>query len=255
MLITWLTLASCIMLVAPQSLTGKFQLTFARVFDLPLSIGRSICTASFAEHPSADLVSNSRYVKLRNHLANTLQQLKEQHKKVEELSGLRDRFAWQGVKFVMADAVVASNDSQHHLVINRGSDEGLASGQFVLCNNCVVGTICDVGEQTAKVQLVTDPKSRIAATIGDLDVSTILLGEGNGRLKIGMLPIRHKVTIDDPVYAMAKPGLLNTPVIIGTVSSCRKDSANPLLWDVEVTPACDLDKMYQVSVVVGSAEQ
>ena len=155
MLFTWLVLASCILLLTPESLTGKLQLTFVQIFDLPLSIGRSICSASPGKRSPEDLVADSRYVKLRNHLANTMQQLKQQHKKVEELSGLRDRFAWQGVTFVVADVVVASRGSQHHLVINRGSDEGLVRGQFVLSDNGVIGTVCDVGERTAKIRLVS----------------------------------------------------------------------------------------------------
>ncbi len=250
MLFTWLTLASSILLFTPQSITGRLQLTFARVFELPLSIGRSICSTSLAEQQPGDLINNRRYVSLRNHLANTMQQLKQQHRKVEELSGLRDRFAWQGVKFVLAEAIVSPQSSQHDLVINRGSSEGLASGQFVLSDNSVIGILCEVGEGTAKVKLVSDPKSKIAATIGDGDIYTILLGDGEGKLKTGMLPIKYEINVADPAYAIAKPGLLNAPVIVGTVSSCKKDDANPLLWDIEIEPACDLETLYRVSVVV-----
>lgn len=252
MLFTWLTLASGILLLTPESLTGKFQLTFARLFDMPLSLGRSICSAATREHPSEDLASNKRYVKLRNHLANTMEQLKQQHRKVETLSGLRDRFAWQGVRFVLADAVVASQGSEHHLIINRGSDEGLAVGQFVLSDNSMIGTVCDTGERTARVRLVNDPKSRIAATISG--IGTVLSGDGKGGLRPGMLSMKHEIKVDDPVYAMKKPGLLNAPVIVGTVASCGKDSANPLLWDVEIKPACNLETIYQVSVVVANPQ-
>lgn len=255
MLFTWLVLASCIVLLTPESLTSKFQLTFVRVFALPLSMGRSICAASSQEYKPAELVKNSRYVELRNHLANTMQQLKQQHQKVEELSGLRDRYAWQGVRFILADAIIATAASHHHLVINRGADEGLAKGQYVLCDNCVVGTLCETGVGAARVSLISDPKSRIAVTIGDTGVSTILQGDGTGGLKTGILSIKHKIKVNDPVCAMKQPGLLNAPVIVGSVSSCRKDSSNPLLWDIEVEPACNLSTIDQVSVIVANPEQ
>ena len=252
MLFTWLLLASFIMLFIPTSLANKMQLTFFHIFSKPLSMGKSICFALPKEKADAAerIVQNSRYIELRNHLANTMQQLKEQHQKVEELSGLRDRFAWKGVSFVIADAIAEFQGLQRHLIISRGTDEGIAKGQYVLSGNSIVGIVCEVSERTANVRLISDPRMRIAVKIAELDAPLILQGDSEAALKAGILPMKYKVNIDDPVYAMAKPGVLSAPVIIGTVAACKNDSINPLIWDITVKSACDLKNIEEVSVIV-----
>ena len=141
MLFIWLLLASSIMLFIPTPITNKIQLTFFHLFSKPLSLAKSIWHAlpNVSEGANEQITDNSRYIELRNHLANTMQRLKEQHEKVQELSGLRDRFAWKGVSFVVADAITFFQGSQHHLFINRGTDEGVTKGQYVLSDNCIVG--------------------------------------------------------------------------------------------------------------------
>ncbi|UCE50169.1 MAG: hypothetical protein JSW47_08400, partial [Phycisphaerales bacterium] len=74
-------------------------------------------------------VSRERYERLHNHLANVSEWLRQERKKVEKLSGLRDRTVWKGVNFVLADVITASVDASHReLFINRGQEDGLAVG-------------------------------------------------------------------------------------------------------------------------------
>jgi cell shape-determining protein MreC len=39
-------------------------------------------------------------------------------------------------------------------------------------------------------------------------------------------------------------------MIIGVVSRCRRDEANPLLWDITVKPACDIQRLNDVTVII-----
>ncbi len=105
MLFTWFMLAGFIFLFAPQNLTNKFQLAFARIFRWPLSIGRSISLVAHTQQPLTDVVSRREYNKLQNHLANLTEQLYQEHQKVENLSGLRDRLPLKGAKIVLADVI------------------------------------------------------------------------------------------------------------------------------------------------------
>jgi rod shape-determining protein MreC len=147
-------------------------------------------------------------------------------------------------------SITAYGGSQDRLVINRGDDDGLAKGQFVLANNAVVGTICDVSSRAAQVKLITDPTSRIATKIAELDADKIMQGTGKNSAKLQLLPIKYKIKIGDTVWAQKMPGLLDTPVIAGTVTHYEKDDENPLFWDVTVKPACDIDSLKNVEVVI-----
>ena len=258
MLFTWFMLAGLIFLFAPQNLTNKFQFAFARIFSWPLSIGRNISLSArmqSARGGFADVVSRSKYDRLRNHLANITEWLAQERQKVEKLSGLHDRPVWKGVNFVLADVITASGSSHNRLIINRGKSDGLAKGQFVLGDYSIIGTISDVDSRTAQVKLFTDPTSRIAVKIEGLNIDRVMQGNGNHSAKVRHLTAKHKVKIGDVVYAAKKPGFLDVPMIIGTVAQCKRGDANPLLWDIIVEPACNIERLNSVNVIIMNPQQ
>ena len=253
-LFTWFMLTGFIFLFAPQKLTNKFQFAFARIFRWPLSTGRSISLSAHTQRSLTDVVSRSKYNKLRNHLANVTQWLHQERQKVEKLSGLRDRSVWKGVNFVSAD-IITFSDGSNKLIINRGENDGLSKGQFVLGDNSIIGTISDVDHRTAHVKLVTDPASKIAIRIAELNINRLMQGNGNNSAKIQLLPIKHKVKIGDIVYVRKKPGFLDIPMIVGTVAKCKMDDENPLLWDITVKPACEIRRLNSVAVIIMNPQE
>lgn len=255
-LFTWFLLAGFILLFAPQNLTNKFGFAFARIFHWPLRIGRNISLSTQTKQPVSDVVSRREYDQLVNHLNNIIEQRNQEHRKVEKLSGLRDTAVWERMNFVLADVITSSIDGSHcELIINRGQDDGLAKGQFVLDDNSVVGVVSDVLSRTARVRLVTDPASNIAVKISGLDVGRLMQGRGNGSARIPLLAIKHKVRAGDIVYADKKPGFLDVPVITGKIEQCKRDDENPSLWDITVRPVCDIEKMSDVAVIVMNRRQ
>jgi len=256
MLLTWFMLAGFIFLFAPESFTNKFQFAFARIFRRPLCIGRNISLSAHTRQPLTGVVSRREYNKLQNHLANVTQWLQQERQKVEKLSGLRDRLVWKGVNFVLADVITTSVGGSHSkLIINRGKNDGLAKGQFVLGDYSIIGTISDVDPRTAQVKLVTDPTSKTAIKIAELDIGMIMQGGGNNSAKVQLLLRKYKVKIGDIVCAQKKPGFLDTPMIVGIVTQCRTDDENPLLWDITVKPACDIKRLNNVAVIVVNPQE
>jgi len=251
-----LMLTGLIFLFAPQRLTGKFQFAYVRIFCWPLSIGRDISLSASgimasAEGAPADVVSRKRYDKLHNRLANITEWLKQERQKVETLSGLRNRPAWKGVKFVLAEIITSTIDGLHsELIINRGKQDGLDKDQFVLANESIIGTICKADNRTARIRLITDPTSQIAVKIEGLNKDRILQGAGDNSAKVKLLPTKYRVEVGEVVYARKNPGFLSIPVILGTVAQCERNKENPLLWDITVKPACDIENLTDVSVIV-----
>jgi hypothetical protein len=60
MLFTWLMLAGSILYLSPQSVTQKFQLTFAHIFNVPLNIGGSIPILG-VQQQTKEMVSIEKY--------------------------------------------------------------------------------------------------------------------------------------------------------------------------------------------------
>jgi rod shape-determining protein MreC len=256
MLFIWLMLASIIVLFAPQSLKSKLQFAFVRVFNKPLSICRNFTQTEGNQQSPASIVNQNKYLKLRNHLINNIQWLRQERQNVEKLSGLRNRSVWEGTDFVLADVITAFTDmSRNEFVINRGENDGLAKGQFVLNDNCVIGIISDFDSHTACVQLLTDPKSRIVVKIGELDLQCIMQGNGDYSASIKLISKEYKVENGNIIYVQKKPGFLEIPIIAGTVAMCKTDNENPLFWDIAVEPACDIQKAKSVTVIIMNSQK
>jgi len=250
-LLIWLILAGLAMLFAPQTLTNKIQFAFIRLLQKPLTINRNLIQKTSQQKSQTSVVDRSKYIRLRNHLANNIQWLHQERHKVEMLSGLRDKTAWKDSNFILADIITAFMEkSRNEFVINRGKNDGLVKGQFVLGDYSVIGTITQLDSKTARVRLITDPASKITVEIAELKASCIMQGKANNAAKIPLLSIKHEIKVNDVVCVRKKPGFLEVPIITGVVVRCEKSDENPLIWDITVRPACDIERLKIVTVII-----
>lgn len=141
------------------------------------------------------------------------------------------------------------------LVINRGESDGLRAGQFVMGDDSIIGIISELDSRTARVLLTTDPSTETAVEFGSVDYCGVMRGLGGNSATILLLPAKYKIQAGDTVYACKKPGFLDNAVIAGIVSQCRRDDNAPLLWDIVIEPACDMDKLEKVVVIIANAQE
>jgi rod shape-determining protein MreC len=251
MLFTWFMLTGLILLFAPQNLTNDLQFAFARVFRWPLTIGKNISLYARTNRstPGITFRKESQY---QNYIANLEEQLRQKHLEVIELARLRDRFnALENAGLIMADVIRASiNGKRSELTINRGENDGLAKGYYVLGDNSIIGTVSDVSPRTARIKLFTDPASRIAVRIGNLNIDRLMEGCGNDSAKIQHLLTKHKIQVGDKVLAQKKPGFLDASMIIGIVTQCKRDDQKPSVWDITVKPVCDIERLNSITVII-----
>lgn len=244
-------LTGLILLFAPQNLTNDLQFAFARVFRWPLTIGKNISLYARTRQPAPgeNFDEKSRY---ENHIVNLQQQLRRQQEEIIELTRLRVRFpALENAGLLMADVIQPSiNEKRSELTINRGQNDGLKEGLFVLGDNSIIGKISDVSPLAAKVTLFTDPASRIAVRIGNLNVDRLMQGRGKDEAKIRLLPAKYKISVGDKVLTRKTPGFLDASMIIGVVSRCKRDDRNPSMWDITVKPVCDIERLNSITVII-----
>jgi len=251
MLFVWLLLAGLIFLFAPQGITNKVHLAFARTFEWPLSLGRTVYLGSGTTRALPDAVSQQKYNQLYNHMLNVTAQRNQMQRQVEYLARLRSVPAWERMGFLPAEVITLSLGAQDELFINRGADDGVVKGQFVLGDNGVVGVISDAAPKTAQVRLLTDPGSTVAVRPVGVDTGRLMQGLGGGRAKIALM--KEKVEVGTRIMACAKPGVLDCDMVAGMVVACERNATSPLLWDITVAPACDLNKLGGVAIIVMGA--
>jgi rod shape-determining protein MreC len=264
MLFVWFMMAGFILLFCPQALTSKFQFAFARIFHWPLRIGSNVPLSAKTEvtPPKQDKVApdgqdgdfSHKELQYQNYIQNLEEELHQKNQLVEQLTGLRTRLrGLEGAKLVPADIITASTEGQRgELIINRGSEDGLAKDLFVIGDNSVIGTITDLSARTAKVRLFTDTSSVIQVNISGQETNMIMQGAGRNQAKIKLVPVKHKIKIGDAVMTRRKPGYLDISMIAGAVQQCKRDGKNAALWDITVKPVCDIAKLNNVAVIVAN---
>lgn len=248
MLFTWFTLTGLILLFAPQSLTSKFQLAFVHVFRWPLSIGGNLALTASTQQPLADTVARNE-TRDRNYIATLEATLNVERERFKKLSGLYNTYVWEGTDFALADVITKTLDgSGNELTIACRKPAGLAKGQFVLGDECIIGRISEVFPQISKatVELITDSDSKIPVMVGKL--KSKMTGSGNNSAKIEL--VKNEVKVGENVFALKNPLFLDGPVIVGKVTECKRNQQYPLLWDLTVVPACNIEQLEDVAVII-----
>jgi len=248
MLFTWFMLTGIIFLFAPQNLTSKCQLAFVHIFRWPLSVGGNMVMTAQTLQPLSDTVNRSE-TRYRNYIANLEETLAREREKLKKLSGLYNTYVWEGTEFAVADVITKTLDrSGSEFTIACRKPGCLVEGRFVLGDECIVGTISDVFPQIskAKVLLITDPTSKIAVKVAGL--KSIMKGCGNNLAKIELL--KNEVKVGENVFALKKPGFSDAPMKVGVVSECGRNQKDPKLWDLTVVPACNIEQLDDVAIII-----
>lgn len=254
---TWLMLGGFILLVAPQSITGKIQLGFVRVFRWPLSIGGGIALTANTQQTLEDAVPRREYDKLQNHCDN-LQATLTRERERSKIYDLYNANVWDGAGYALAKVITADRNG---MTIKYDRGARLVEGQFVLRDNSIVGRISEASAGTAHVRLFTDPKSAIQVKIGELDVLMLMKGNGDNSAMIPLVDTKHEIKVGDKVFAsdartrlqdaqMIMGRFLDAQVIVGKVARCVQSRKNPLVWDITVEPACDIASLEDVAVII-----
>ena len=251
MLFAWFMLGGLILLFSPLGITSKFQFAFARIFRWPLSTTRQIPLSVKTEMPLQD-DADKKESQYQNHIANLEAELQQKNQTIQQLTGLRTRLHdLEGAKLLPADIIMSSvSGLRSEFIINRGKDDGLINGMFVIGNNSVIGTISDMSARTARVRLFSDASSTVQVNMASIETNMLMQGAGSNTAKIKMVPVKHQIKIGEMVFLRKKPGLLDSAMVVGQVQQCKRDNKNPALWDITVKPSCDITKLTNVAVII-----
>jgi rod shape-determining protein MreC len=251
MLFVWLMLGGFILLFAPNTVTSKLQFAFARLFQWPLSMGRNVPLSARTELPLRDEFTRKE-MQYQNYIVNLEEELRQKNQTIQQLAGLRTRLReLEGAKLVPADIITTSVEGLRcELIINRGSEDGLAKDLFVIGDNSVIGVVTELGGRTAKVRLFTDASSVVQVNIPGVGINMLMQGTGGNVARIKLVPAKHKTKVGDAVLVRKKPGYLDVAMIGGAVAECKRDNKNASLWDITVKPVCDISKLNNVAVIV-----
>ena len=247
-----------LLLLLPQSFTSRLNFLFAKIFSPVLSAGRASPENFRPSSSTEDFIGRSEYEELWKAYENLHADLMTLHSDYEKLANFRKGLPRPGPGLVLSKVTnVAIGPFDRKLFIDKGSLDGLQSGEYVTCENrnSIIGTISELSESAATVRLLTDPRHKMEVGIWRTGKKAFIVkgqleGSGKGFAKIPLISRDYDIRQGDIVYASAVAGRLETPRVIGEIFQIKEDDYEPLMWDITVKPITDYAMLTHVAVII-----
>jgi len=156
------------------------------------------------------------------------------------------------LKFVAAKIVSGVSDPlSQSVIINRGKKDGIETGLAVIADNGImVGKISEARDDYSKVLLLSDNKSRVAATIQNLD-HTVGLVEGQYGLSFSMtnIPQNQEIKDGDLIVTSGLEGKIPKNLLIAKVESIRSIESE-IFKTAILTPIISLNSLSDIAVII-----
>lgn len=182
-----------------------------------------------------------------------MEEYKQEAQRLQKLLDLKDTYQIEGTG---ARVIGRSSEAwSQTVIINKGSDDGISTGQTVMGTSGVVGQIVSVSSHTATVRLLTDPQSGAAAMVQSSRAEGILRGSLVGLLYLEDLDADAEVNVGDVIVTSGLGGSYARGLIIGTVVKVDGQQGETSRR-VLVSPNDSIDTLEDVLVVssVGSGD-
>ena len=153
--------------------------------------------------------------------------------------------------FVLVSAQVIGRDPSNlagYLVIDRGTEEGVAVGMPVLTHRGLVGRVTETAPHSAKVLLITDPSSSVNALIQESRATGVVQGSVVKGLVMRYVQHTEDIEPGDLVLTSGLGGNFPTRLIIGQVTAVIKKDVE-LFQEAEVRPSVDFGRLEMVMVL------
>ncbi len=178
-------------------------------------------------------------------------QLEQQVSETQVLAALVDFMRAGPTTTSYASATVIGRDPSpflHYVIIDRGSNDGLRRGMPVVTYQGLVGRVDAVIADAARVQLITDPASRVNVRLQNAEADASLIGSVTGDLQLELIPQDESVERGDLVLTSGLGGGYPPDLIVGQVINARARDLD-LFQIASVQPSVDFERLQVVLVI------
>ena len=160
-----------------------------------------------------------------------------------DLRGLLKVVPETAVSYVTARVIANSGGGYVRTVmVNAGSDEGLARGQAAVTGTGLAGRLTEVGNRAARVLLITDLNSRIPVVIESSHANAVLAGDNSPRPRLIYVGDRDTIKIGDRILTSGEGGVFPPGLPVGVVAALERDGPR-------VEPYVELSQLGYVVVI------
>lgn len=136
------------------------------------------------------------------------------------------------------------------VTINKGKKQGLAIGMAAISEGFLAGRISEVSENSAKVQLITDPVSAIPVTLQTANTNGLAKGGIGFGLSMEKISQGEQIKEGDVVISSGLGGEIPKGLVLGTVEKIIRQE-NSLFINANVRPSADLGTLTRLIIIKG----
>ncbi len=144
-----------------------------------------------------------------------------------------------------------TNSWEAVITIDRGTADGVDNGMPVLGPQGLLGQTVEVTEHSARVRLIADQRSGVAAMIQATRAEGVVWGSLAGSLRMDYVSRETTVVPGDLVLTSGMGGVYPKGLLIGEVTEIDTPE-NALFPRIAVRPSARLDGIEEVIVLVGA---
>lgn len=196
-----------------------------------------------------DLANQNRRLQAENELfkaqQSRLEQLSEENNHLRQLLGFGQNHLSLRVAQVIGKGPAPWLTI---LEIDRGSRLGVRRGMAVVAREGLVGQVVEVAPFSAKVRLLTDPESSVAAAVTRSREFGVVEGDSSGTLLMKYVSATGEIKEGDTIATSSLSALFPASLTIGTVAKARKREQD-LFYEVKVKPAVNFSRLEEVFLV------
>lgn len=147
-----------------------------------------------------------------------------------------------------------SNSWEGTIIIDKGSDDGIAAGMPVLAPQGLLGQTVDVTAHSARVRLISDQRSGVAGLIQASRAEGIVRGSITGELSFDFVSREITITPGDVILTSGMGGVYPKGLLIGEVAEVLLED-NDLFPRIVVRASARIAGIEEVIVLVGAATE
>lgn len=216
--------------------------------DLPIQAGNWL-----AEHLSSRhrlIAENARLRQDQFLLATKLEKFADLEAENRRLRDLLDSSAKVGERVLVAELLSVDMDPySRRIVLNKGSRDGVESGQSLIDSNGVLGQVVHVAPFSSNALLITDPSHALPVQNHRSGLRSVAVGTGPlNQLELAHLPNNADVRIGDLLVTSGLGGRFPAGYPVGRIVSIERNRGRPFAT-VMVQPSARLERNREVLLV------
>lgn len=182
-----------------------------------------------------------------------LQQDVAQARRLQDLLQFKEQF----IARTLAAQVIGTSgtDLSRVIYIDRGTNDGIATGMAVISPYGIVGKVSRADRRTSQVLLISDPSSGAGVLLERQHLNGILKGTPSGTPEIQNVMSDEKIEVGDSIITTGGDRVFPKGLKVGTVASVAPDMERDPFLSIKVKPAADLNRLEEVLVITELGER